>query len=223
MDHPSEAPPYPAGPVTSEDLRQALHLALTALRSAPTDPSRWDSDAGSLTWTCWETTEHLCDDLLGYALQLGAVSKPEDSYVSLAGSSRRDGGPEEAVHADRAAGGVPGLLWLLEGSGALLVAIAGATPPHIRAFHSMGVSDAEGFAAMGIVETLVHTHDLALGLEFDWSPPADLCARVLTRLFPDVSYDEAEPWPTLLWATGRISLPGHGHRENWRWYGEPRA
>jgi hypothetical protein len=75
---------------------------------------------------------------------------------------------------------------------------------------------------MGIVETLVHAHDLAEGLGLAWDPPGDLCSRVLARLFPDAP-GSTDPWPTLLWATGRAELPGHARRTTWRWYGEPRA
>jgi hypothetical protein len=92
--------------------------------------------------------------------------------------------------------------------------------PEVRAYHGYGVSDPEGFAAMGIVETLVHTHDLAEGLGLAWDPPADVCARVLTRLFPDAPGTTA-PWPTLLWATGRAELPGRDRLTVWRWHGAP--
>jgi hypothetical protein len=133
--------------------------------------------------------------------------------------SRRPGGPANAVHADRAAGPA-GLLQVLEASGALLVAMVRTTPPRVRAHHVYGVSDPEGFAAMGIVETLVHTDDLAEGLGLAWAPPADLCSRVLARLFPDAP-QTTDPWPTLLWATGRAELPGHPRLTTWRWYGTP--
>jgi hypothetical protein len=96
------------------------------------------------------------------------------------------------------------------------------TSPEIRAHHVFGLSDAEGFTAMGLVETLVHTHDLAEGLGLAWNPPAGPCSRALTRLFPDAPKD-TEPWPTLLWSTGRGDLPGRPRPTDWRWYGTPRA
>ncbi len=96
------------------------------------------------------------------------------------------------------------------------------TPPAVRAHHVHGASDPEGFAAMGIVETLVHTHDLAEGLGLAWTPPAGMCSRVLARLFPDAPLT-TDPWPTLLWATGRSELSGHARLTTWRWYGEPRS
>ncbi|MFC6576434.1 maleylpyruvate isomerase N-terminal domain-containing protein [Planomonospora parontospora] len=205
-------------PVTVDDLDQAVRLAVALLREAPA--AVWDARAGTLEWDCWETVEHLGDDLFAYAAQLGPRTPPMDGEVPFVLRSRRPGGPASVVHADRAAGPA-GLLQVLEASGALLVAMVRTTPPHVRAHHVFGASDPEGFAAMGIVETLVHTHDVAQGLGLAWNPPAGLCSRVLARLFPDAPRD-TDPWPALLWATGRAELPGHPRLTTWRWYGEPR-
>ena len=38
---------------------------------------------------------------------------------------------------------------------------------------------------MGILEVLVHTHDIARGLDVSWVPPDELCGPVVERLFPD--------------------------------------
>jgi hypothetical protein len=206
-------------PVTAEDLDQAVQLAVTKLREAP--PDAWDGKAGSLEWNCWETVEHVSDALFSYAVTLGPREPPLDGDVPFACERRRPGGPDTAVRADRAAGPA-GLLQVLEAIGALLVAMVRTTPSDVRAYHSYGVSDPEGFAAMGVVETLVHTHDLAEGPGLAWAPPAGLCSRVLARLFPDVPQN-ADPWPTLLWATGRADLPGHPRRTTWRWDGTPRS
>lgn len=73
---------------------------------------------------------------------------------------------------------------------------------------------------MGIVETLVHTHDVAAGLSLSWTPPRDLCDRVLARLFPDAPDDE-DRWAVLLWSTGRADLPGRARVTSWRWHGAP--
>ncbi len=217
MPRPNEAA-TPRHPVTPDDLGQAVRLAVATLREAPAEA--WDGRAGSLEWDCWETGEHLSDDLFAYAAQLGPGSPPLTGEVPFLWESRRPGGPANAIHADRAAGPA-GLLQVLEASGALLVAMARTTPPQTRAYHGYGVSDPEGFAAMGLVETLVHTHDLAEGLGLVWAPPAGLCSRALARLFPDAPQD-TDPWPTLLWATGRAELPGRPLLTTWRWYGEPR-
>ncbi|MEU9553978.1 hypothetical protein [Streptomyces fumanus] len=214
MTPPSAAP----SPVTADDVRRAVRLAVEVLRRAPA--GAWDGRAGSLEWDCWETVEHLSDDLFAYAAQLGPEQPPLTGEVPFVWERRRPGGPANAVHADRTAGPA-GLLQVLEASGALLTAMVRTTPPEVRAYHTFGISDPEGFAAMGVVETLVHTHDLAEGLGLPWDPPADLCARVLHRLFPDAPAD-SPPWPALLWATGRAALPGRPRRTAWRWHGEPR-
>ncbi|MEU6621975.1 maleylpyruvate isomerase N-terminal domain-containing protein [Streptomyces litmocidini] len=206
-------------PVTADDLDLAVQLAVAALREAP--PAAWEDKAGPLEWDCWETVEHLSDDLFAYAAQLGPRTPPLDGDVPFVWESRRPGGPANAIHADRGAGPT-GLLQVLEASGALLVAMVRTAPPQTRAHHVFGVSDPEGFAAMGIVETLVHTHDLAQGIDLAWSPPADLCSRVLARLFPDAP-PSPDSWTTLLWATGRAELPGHPRLTAWRWDGTPRA
>lgn len=202
-------------PVTADDLDHAVQLAVTTLREVP--PTAWDGRAGALEWTRWETVEHLSDDLLSYAVQLGPRVPPLDGEVPLAWERRRPGGPANAVYADRAAG-PSGLLRVLDACGALLVAVVRTTSPSVRAYHTFGVSDPEGFAAMGVVETLVHTHDVTDGSS--WTPPADLCARVLARLFREAP-TTTDPWQTLLWATGRAELAGRARLAGWRWDGTP--
>ena len=83
----------------------------------------------------------------------------------------------------------------------------------------------EGFAAMGCVEALVHGHDIAQGLGLDLNARRDVCGRVLARLFPNNPADliDLDPWTVLLWATGRLDLPGRHRPENWRWRGAPLA
>jgi hypothetical protein len=68
---------------------------------------------------------------------------------------------------------------------------------------------------MGVGELLVHTYDIASGLEVDWRPPAPLAEVVLARLMPDAPPDD--PAATLLWATGRIELDGRPPVGDWVW------
>lgn len=204
--------------ITPADVTLAADLAIATLGRAP--DADWSAKAGPLDWDCWETAEHLIDDLFSYAVQL--ASERTDIDVPFRYTRETPNSPYNAVRVERAEG-VPGLLTALDSAAGLLSAVTAVKPPEARAHHSFGVSDPEGFAAMGVVETLVHTHDLASGLGIGdvAEPPADLCARTLHRLFPDVPAD-TPPWPTLLWATGRGELPGHERRGKWRWYGEPR-
>ncbi|PJN25345.1 glyoxalase [Streptomyces sp. CB02613] len=204
-------------PVTADDVTTAVRLAVDVLVKAPAD--RWETGAGSLEWTCWETAEHLGDDLFAYAVQLGPRTPPLDRDVPFRWAPDREGGPHNAVFADRAAGPA-GLLATVEASGALLASMVRTTRPGVRSYHGYGISDPEGFAAMGVVETLVHTHDLAEGLGLEWAPPGALCDRVLARLFPDAPAG-GDRWAVLLWATGRAELPGHPRRTAWRWDGRP--
>ena len=66
---------------------------------------------------------------------------------------------------------------------------------------------------MGVAETLLHTHDITLGLGVPWQPPQRLSALVLRRLFPDAPAGAAPE--VLLWMTGRGELPGRARRTSW--------
>ncbi|AXB44119.1 maleylpyruvate isomerase N-terminal domain-containing protein [Amycolatopsis albispora] len=200
--------------ITAEDVETAVGLALATLGDAPAE--KWENPAGTLTWTCWETAEHLADDLFAYAAQLGLRRGPVDRYVPFELIRRRPEAPDGVVFADRSSG-PSGLLQVLESCGALLASMVRTAPPTARGFHVHGAADASSTAGMGVVEVLVHTHDLALGLGVPWTPPEDLCDRVLRRLFPDAPTDTPR-WATLLWATGRGTLPGLARVESWRWY-----
>lgn len=207
------------GPVAADDVDLAVRLAVTALREAP--DSGWDRAAGALEWTCWQTAEHLADDLFAYALQLGPRMPSLTTHVPVTWHRQAPDGPANTIFVDRGEG-APGLLQVLEACGALLASMVHTAPPGVLSHHIFGPSDPEGFGAMGVVETLVHTHDITGGLGLSFEPPAGLCARSLHRLFPDAPAD-AEPWPALLWSAGRMSLPGREQRTSWRWYGEPRG
>lgn len=206
-------------PVTASDVRLAVSLALAALSGGPEAAEAWSVKAGPLDWDCWETAEHLADDLFSYAAQLGPATPPLDDYVPFRSAAEHPGGPRNAIFADRTAGRA-GLLQVLEASGALLAAMVATSSPELRAYHSRGIADPEGFAAMGVVETLVHVHDIADGLGLAWEPPADLCDRALGRLFPGAPADP-DRWRTLLWSTGRAALPDHPRLTSWTWASAP--
>ncbi|MCT4355656.1 hypothetical protein M5362_21190 [Streptomyces sp. Je 1-79] len=208
--------------ITADDLQHAVRLSLTTLRGAAstTAVADWQRPAGTLSWSCWETVEHLADDLFAYAAQLGLDAPTLATEVPFRWERRREGGPANVTYADPEAG-TTGLLQVLESCGAMLTAVVRTVPADRRAYHCFGLSDAEGFAAMGIVETLVHTHDIASGLGVAFHPPAGLCDQVLTRLFPEAPRD-ADRWPALLWATGRGELPGRERLASWRWFAAPR-
>ncbi|WP_422127409.1 maleylpyruvate isomerase N-terminal domain-containing protein [Streptomyces misionensis] len=205
--------------VSGAQVREAVAHCVETLSGVPSD--QWDVPAGDLEWTCWETLEHLADDLLTYALRFGLARPMDVPRVPLRLSRDRAGGPANVVFGDAAAGPA-GLLTVVEACGGLLAAAVDGADPTVLAPHVFGASDPEGFAAMGVVETLVHTYDIARGVRRDGTPPEDLSRRALVRLFPDVTVTGSAS-ATLLWATGRTDTPERPRRTDWRWYGAPRG
>jgi hypothetical protein len=196
----------------------AVVLAADALNGALDQD--WRVPAGSLEWDCWETVEHMADDLFAYAGQLGPRRPPQDTHVPFAWQRSHPGGPALTIFADASTDNA-GLVQVFEACGTFLSSLVTTVPLDIRAHHIFGLGDPEGFAAMGVVEVLVHMHDVAAGLGIDWSPPEDLCDRVLYRLFPDAP-TSTRRWETLLWATGRGEVAGRARLVEWRWHCAPR-
>ena len=202
----------------ADDVSRAVSLARETLTNAT--GLDWRTPATGLTWSCWETVEHMSDDLFVYAAQLGPATPSLTTHVPFGWQRRRPGGPPVTIFVDPADGNT-GLVEVFETCGTMLAAMLTYVPANRRSFHNYGPSDRSGFAAMGVAEILVHTHDVAASLDLPWTPPADLCSGVLRRLFPKAPHD-TDPWTTLLWATGRADLPGHPHQpDDWTWDGSP--
>jgi hypothetical protein len=72
---------------------------------------------------------------------------------------------------------------------------------------------------MGCDELLVHT-DVARGLDLPFTPPPELARATPRRLFPWAPAD-TDPWQILLWANGRVDLPGQQRQIRWRWHCAP--
>ncbi len=158
----------------------------------------WHVHAGSLEWTCWETAAHVAHDLVAYAGQVAghaaASYLPFDLVVAPSP-------PREVLEVVAACG-------LLLGA-----AVEHAAPDSV-AWH-WGMSDATGFAALGVAEMLVHTHDITQGLRVSWRPPEFLSQLVVERLLPDAPGGHASD--VLLWATGRADLAEHPRVTEWVW------
>lgn len=192
-----------AMPVTAADI-DAASAALSAALGPAVDRD-WTAATGTGDLNALRTAEHLGDCLMSYGAQL--VAGRTDDYVRFEAALLSAATPAQALE------------FAVTGAGLLAAAVATADP-EVRAFHPCGVSDPEGFAGMGVVEVLVHGEDMARGLGVKLEPPPDVCARVLARMFPEVTVD-AEPWTALLWATNRVELPGLPNRAGWRWRGTP--
>lgn len=195
---------YPAGrpesPVNADDVDLALESALAALRHGLSKD--WDVPAGDLIWSCRATTEHIASDLVAYAGQL--TGRAQNGYVPF------------DITLDKDADAV-GMVDVIRATGGILSAVVRTAPQDVEVWHPYGMADASAVAAMGIVELLVHTEDICRGLGLVWRPPDNVCARALSRLFPDVRQG-SDHWSILLWATGRSALPDRPRLDDWRWY-----
>jgi hypothetical protein len=165
----------------------------------PHEEADWRVRAGGLEWSCWATAAHVAHDLLAYAGQVAVRARhgylPCDLVVAP-GASPRD------------------LLAVVTACGRLLGNAVATAPAGPLAWH-WGMSDAAGFAAMGVAEALVHTYDITQGLGVTWRPPDPLSQLVVARLLPDAPPGRATQ--VLLWATGRADLDGHPRVSEWVW------
>jgi hypothetical protein len=164
--------------------------------------------AADLQWSSWQTTLHMVDCLYFYACQI--VYGNPDGYLCT-----------ELALDDSAS--PPRLLAALSAHADMLHRIAQSADPNLRGHHNYGVSDAAGFAAMGVVETLIHTFDVVRGLnpEDPWRPHAALSAPVLARLFPDAP--AGDPTEVLLYCCGRAPLGEAPRQTEWQWDGTVRT
>ncbi|MFD7770262.1 GNAT family N-acetyltransferase [Streptomyces sp. NPDC059787] len=198
--------------VGAEQVEEAVADCVAALGTV-TDRDWTGVRAGRLEWNCRETAAHIASDLIAYAGQI--AGRAQDAYVPF--EITLDGSEDGLDPADNA-----GTLQVITTTGALLAAAVRTTPRAVRAFHPFPFRHAsrEGFAAMGIAEVLLHTHDIAEGMGIGYEPPAELASFVLTRIFPQAKPGPT-PWRTLLWATGRGDLPGREPVTEWKWSNNP--
>ncbi|WP_107055824.1 GNAT family N-acetyltransferase [Streptomyces griseus] len=183
----------------AERLEEAVASCVALLRTA--EDRDWEgTGAGRLEWSCRRTALHMAEALMRYSGQLAARAR--ERYVPF------------ALPLDDAANGE--LLRAVETTQRLLCAVIRTTPDDVRAFHPypFGSANRDGFAAMGVAEVLLHTHDIAEGLGLTYEPSAELPEFVLTRIFPHVRPD-TDHWRTLLWATGRGDLPDRAPVTDW--------
>src|SRR5215472_13173067 len=189
------------------DVPAAARASIAAL-AGYTDLDWQQAPAAGLEWSCWKTTFHIVDCLYFYAMQV--VYGDPDTYLCT------------ELDLDDSASTLR-LLDALSAHAELLHRIAQSADPGVRAHHVYGVSDAAGFAAMGVVETLIHTFDVLQGLNpaDSWRPPAELAAPVIARLFPHAP--SGDPTDVLLYCCGRTALGELPRQAEWRWDGTVRG
>lgn len=148
------------------DVVQTSALVATALE--PAIGRDWSVNAGSLEWSVEFTIEHISAALSKYTLYLASRST-ESIAVRIV--SRRDATQQERLDA------IPRLA---QG----LANVAATTPTGVRVFHASGLTDADGYVAMGCVEVLLHGYDIASGLEIPFDPGDEIVQPVVARLAP---------------------------------------
>jgi uncharacterized protein (TIGR03083 family) len=176
----------------------------------PAVAADWSAPVPGLDFTVASVVAHAANGVLWYALDIWG-GPGDDAAFDL------------KVEQDAAN---PALLVSLSAAAHACAASVDAAPPTTRGFHYMGAADPSGFAAMACDELLVHTDDAARGLGVPFAPDPALAGRVLARLFPWHARDAGvgaadDPWRLLLWANGRIDLPGRPSQANWRWHCAP--
>ena len=186
-----------------DDVAAAAETAY-ALFSLLTDLD-WSATAGELDWDCRQTLEHVTTVQIFLASN---ASNQTRSRLPGARTNNPDQSIAELVTVHRALANV-------------LADVLRCMSEDARGFHPAGLADRHGFAAMACTETLVHAADIAQGLGIDFTPPPDIAAKALARLFPWVQ-DEGDPWEALLYAAGRVPLGGKERQApNWSWHCAP--
>lgn len=187
--------------VTGADVRAAANAFTETL--APAVTGDWDQPAGTLTWSCHQTLAHVVDCLFWYASNLARRSTSVAASPDVTAATPVD----ELIDSTRS-------------GGELLAVVVDVADEAARGWHSFGIADRSGFAAMGCDEVLVHGFDITAGLGLGYRPPFDVAERTLRRLFPSAPTD-TDPWATLLWANGRQALGDRPPPRRWRWRCDP--
>lgn len=177
---------------------------------------RWRENARDSEWTCERVWAHVAECHLQYqALLTRASHRPAWLPIELTFES------EESVT-------VEDLRHTVITTATMLDNLVAALPASTRAYHPYGVSDPEGFAAMGAVEVIVHGWDIlhAEDPQKVWMPPQDLVLPLIKRLFarhvaetPQLA--DATPAQALLHLTGRKAFGDLPRKTTWRWDGRP--
>ena len=105
----------------------------------------------------------------------------------------------------------------MRATGGLLASVGRTTPAGVLSWHPYGMAGPADFCAMGAVEALVHTYDVALGLKVSSAAPEQLPAPVLQHLFAPPPRRHSS-WTALLLAAGRIPDDDGHISTSWRWH-----
>ena len=186
-----------------EDVEAAIAASHALL--APLADRDWSVAAGDLEWNCRQTLDHVAGVQVFYAVHAASQAP----------------GRLPGARTDNFSQSIADLIEVHRALANVLSAVLRSMPDNARGWHPAGMADRYGFAAMSCTEILVHTNDIAQGLGVDFTPPMDVAARTLARLFPWVPA-EPDPWQALLYAAGRAPLGDKERRApDWSWQCAP--
>ncbi|MGR7002878.1 hypothetical protein ACU686_41045 [Yinghuangia aomiensis] len=209
-------------PVAPADVDHAVALAVAVFQSAPTDAD-WDSAAGPSPGPAWKPSNTSSTIWCSTPRRSPRRAPWTRNYPPFAWTQPRAEGPSNSLWADRESG-LEGPCHLVEVSGGMLSAVVAVKGPDVRGFHSYGISDPEGFAAMGVIETLVHVDDVARGPRTRGLNPRPTCAPESATGCSRTCRRCTDPWQTLPWATGRADLADRDRVVGkWKWESQPEA
>ena len=187
-----------------DDVLAAVAVSQQALGTALDED--WEKLAGPLEWTCRRTLDHLISGTLFYAGQVANEAPKRLPPIRMEDPSAT----------------VEDLLTTVDTVAHIFAATLRSASPEGRFFHPAGMADRTGYAAMSCVEVLVHTSDIVAGLGIEFAPPADLCERVLRRLFPWIEDVGPDAFATMRWTTGRLAIEGRDDvATDWYWQCAP--
>jgi hypothetical protein len=171
------------------DLIAAATIVDAALR--PVSDCDWSVRAGPLEWDVEQTVTHMLAATAKYTLYLASRC---EHFIALSAIRWPDATNEEVIDS---------VVPVATG----LASVAANTPPGVRGFHVTGPSSAADYVGRACVELLVHTDDALSGLGVVFTPPADLCRKVLAQCYPDAAghgpRGPGDAWGGLLAVTGR--------------------
>ena len=139
---------------TIAEFEGALDLSVATLGAAV--DRDWSVRAGTLTWSCWKTLDHLVDVLFSYAFQIAARTEADVL-------------PFQELHASVDASPV-GLVGGLRAAGNLFAAIVRATPDDAEVTWMGEKVPLAAWPERSTRELVLHTYDIATGLGIDFTP-----------------------------------------------------
>ena len=183
-----------AGPLEPDDIVLAAHQVVTALE--PAVEADWAA-RDAVDWDVRSTLLHAVSCVTCYTVDLASQATARSPLAI-----------NVPVHATNEQ-----ILSLLPATARMTARSRGG--PRARGYHEGGMADASGFVAMAIDEVIMHGADAVAGLGLAYDPPEALARKVVDRLFPWAPTD-TDGWTALLWANGRLPLPGQPEiRPNW--------